>query len=445
MTGLRHIHLLSNTQDRLRPALLLSLLEGHPHTAFSQKDNMFSPTEHPSRLEFVILMAFMVSVFAMSTDVMLPAMSLIAVDLGIADANNVQLVVSTMFAGFAIGQLFAGPLSDSFGRKPVIYFGYFLFIFGCIISVLASDLSTMLAGRFLQGLGVAAPRTVTTSLIRDRFAGRGMAQIMSMVMAVFILVPMLAPAIGQFIIHFLPWRYCFGLLLMMAVTATFWFALRQPETLPVSRRNDLSVSSLLKAAKDVLGRRIVIGYTVALGLVFGVFVSYLGAAQQIFQDALGVGAWFPLYFGFASVAIGASSLLNSMLVMRFGMRRLTILALLNLVVTSAGFFWAFWINFNGQPPILLFMCWQMLAFASVGVLFGNLNALAMEPVGHIAGMGSAIVGFLSTLVALPFAFVIGQLFNNTVLPLVGGFSLLGLAALTTAGWTVLTTDSPEST
>ena len=388
----------------------------------------------------MILMAFMVSVFAMSTDVMLPAMALIADDLGVADVNRVQLVVSIMFAGFAVGQLFAGPLSDGFGRKPVIYAGYFIFIIGCIISMLADDLTTMLVARFLQGLGVAAPRTVTTSLIRDRFAGRGMAQIMSMVMAVFILVPMLAPAIGQAVIQFLPWRYCFGLLLLMAVTATFWFALRQPETLPADARSELSPTSLAKAALDVLGRRIVVGYTVALGLVFGVFVSYLGAAQQIFQDALGTGLLFPLYFGLASIAIGASSVLNSMLVMQLGMRRLTILALLNLVVTSAVFFWVFWMNFDGRPPILLFMCWQMLAFSSVGILFGNLNALAMEPVGHIAGMGSAIIGSLSTLVALPFAYVIGQMFNDTVLPLVGGFSLLGLAALITAASTALATD-----
>ena len=405
-----------------------------------KKDNMFSPKEHPSRMEFVILMAFMVSVFAMSTDVMLPAMALIADDLGVTDVNRVQLVVSIMFAGFAVGQLFAGPLSDGFGRKPVIYAGYFIFIIGCIISMLADDLTTMLVARFLQGLGVAAPRTVTTSLIRDRFAGRGMAQIMSMVMAVFILVPMLAPAIGQAVIQFLPWRYCFGLLLLMAVTATFWFALRQPETLPADARSELSPTSLAKAALDVLGRRIVVGYTVALGLVFGVFVSYLGAAQQIFQDALGTGLMFPLYFGLASIAIGASSVLNSMLVMQLGMRRLTILALLNLVVTSAVFFWVFWMNFDGRPPILLFMCWQMLAFSSVGILFGNLNALAMEPVGHIAGMGSAIIGSLSTLVALPFAYVIGQMFNDTVLPLVGGFSLLGLAALITAASTALATD-----
>ena len=401
---------------------------------------MFAPKQHPSRPEFVILMAFMVSVFAMSTDVMLPAMSLIASDLGVTNPNDVQLVISSMFAGFAIGQLFAGPLSDSFGRKPVIYAGYGLFIIGCIIAVVAGDLTTMMLGRFFQGLGVAAPRTVSTSLIRDRFAGRGMAQIMSMVMAVFILVPMLAPTIGQLIIFFFPWRYCFGLLLLMAVTATFWFALRQPETLAVERRRELSLVSLLGAAKDVLGRRIVIGYTLALGLVFGAFVSYLGAAQQIFQDALGVGSWFPLYFGLASIAIGASSALNSMLVMRLGMRRLTMLALLNLTLVSGVFYGAFWIGFNGQPPILLFMSWQLLAFASIGILFGNLNALAMEPVGQVAGMGSAITGFLSTLVSLPFAYVIGQMFNNTVLPLVGGFALLGLAALLTVGWTVLTND-----
>lgn len=396
---------------------------------------MFQPQNQPSKPEFIILMAFMVSVFAMATDVMMPALSLIAVDLNVRDPNDVQLIISSMFAGFGLGQLIAGPLSDSFGRKPIIYIGYLLFIIGGVICIFTDNLSIMLAGRFLQGLGAAAPRTVTTSLIRDLFAGRGMAQIMSMVMAVFILVPMIAPAIGQIIISFLPWRYCFGLLLVMAILASLWFAVRQPETLPLKHRKPLSLQALYASARDVLGRRIVVGYTLALGMVFGAFLSYLGAAQQIYQDALGTGKMFPLYFAIASIAIGVSSVTNSLLVMRLGMRRLTFIALLNLILVSSIFFLVFWQIDDGRPSILMFMIWQVLAFFSVGILFGNLNALAMEPVGHVAGMGSAITGFLSTLISLPFGFVIGQMFNGTVLPLVGGFCLLGLAALGLTLWT----------
>jgi DHA1 family bicyclomycin/chloramphenicol resistance-like MFS transporter len=395
---------------------------------------MLTPTKPLRLAEFIVMLAFMVSIVAMATDIMLPALSMIGEDLRVGDPNDVQLVVSSLFFGFSVGQLIVGPISDTYGRKPVIFVGYFVFVVGCILSISSTDLATMLTGRFLQGVGAAAPRIVSTSLIRDGYVGRAMARIMSIIMSVFILVPAIAPSIGQGVILVLPWRYTFVVLLAMAVVAAVWFGVRQPETLARENRRALSLSNLVAGTIEVLSIRTVFGYTISMGFIFGAFLSYLGASRQIFQDALNVGDMFAIYFGVAALALGAASLLNSMLVMRLGMRLLTHWALVALVLLSGAFFAVFQ-SFDGQPSVSLFMAWQLAAFFCVGILFGNLNALAMEPLGHIAGLGAALIGSISTFISLPFGWLIGQMYDGTVLPLVGGFFSLGLAALIAARWT----------
>lgn len=395
---------------------------------------MLTPTKPLRLAEFIVMLAFMVSIVAMATDIMLPALSMIGEDLRVGDPNDVQLVVSSLFFGFSVGQLVVGPISDTYGRKPVIFVGYFVFVVGCILSISSTDLATMLTGRFLQGVGAAAPRIVSTSLIRDGYVGRAMARIMSIIMSVFILVPAIAPSIGQGVILVLPWRYTFVVLLAMAVVAAVWFGVRQPETLARENRRALSLSNLVAGTIEVLSIRTVFGYTISMGFIFGAFLSYLGASRQIFQDALNVGDMFAIYFGVAALALGAASLLNSMLVMRLGMRLLTHWALVALVLVSGAFFAVFQ-SFDGQPSVSLFMAWQLAAFFCVGILFGNLNALAMEPLGHIAGLGAALIGSISTFISLPFGWLIGQMYDGTVLPLVGGFFSLGLAALIAARWT----------
>jgi DHA1 family bicyclomycin/chloramphenicol resistance-like MFS transporter len=395
---------------------------------------MLTPTKPLRLAEFIVMLAFMVSIVAMATDIMLPALSMIGEDLRVGDPNDVQLVVSSLFFGFSVGQLVVGPISDTYGRKPVIFVGYFVFVVGCILSISSTDLATMLTGRFLQGVGAAAPRIVSTSLIRDGYVGRAMARIMSIIMSVFILVPAIAPSIGQGVILVLPWRYTFVVLLAMAVVAAVWFGVRQPETLARENRRALSLSNLVAGTIEVLSIRTVFGYTISMGFIFGAFLSYLGASRQIFQDALNVGDMFAIYFGVAALALGAASLLNSMLVMRLGMRLLTHWALVALVLLSGAFFAVFQ-SLDGQPSVSLFMAWQLAAFFCVGILFGNLNALAMEPLGHIAGLGAALIGSISTFISLPFGWLIGQMYDGTVLPLVGGFFSLGLAALIAARWT----------
>lgn len=383
--------------------------------------------------EFVAMVALMTSLVALSIDAMLPALAAIGADLGARHANDAQLVVSALFLGLAAAQLLYGPLSDSFGRKPVIYAGFVLFIAGCLMSALATSLTVMLAGRFLQGIGAAGPRIVIMAMVRDRYAGRAMARIMSLVMAVFIMVPVLAPGIGQIILMVAGWRAIFGLFLAVALIALAWFALRQPETLPASRRAPFSVRRIMRAVREVCGQRITLGYTLAAGLIFGAFVGYLISAAQIFQSQYGLGARFPLYFGALALAIGVASWVNSRLVMRYGMRLLSRsalialagLSLLALAIAQAS---------AGDPPLGVLMAYLLGAFFCLGLLFGNFNALAMEPLGHVAGVAASVIGALTTFLSLLLGTLIGQSYDGTVLPLIGGFAGLALAALALTGW-----------
>ncbi len=384
--------------------------------------------------EFVTMLATMISILALSIDAMLPALGQIGTDLGVSDANDTQLIVSGMFLGFAAGQIAAGPLSDSFGRKPVIYGGYVIFIAGCIMSMTATVFEVMLAGRVLQGLGAAAPRIVSLALVRDGYEGRAMARIMSIVMAIFILVPAIAPSIGEAVLLVADWRAIFGLLLLMAIIASVWFAARQPETLAVSERRKFSLGNIAGGIREACGFRAAVGYTIAAGIIFGAFLGYLNSAQQVFQTVYGTGKLFAIYFGVAALAIGAASIFNSSVVMRLGMRFMTWRALIGVTVISALFLPDVW-QFNGVPPLWLFMVWLLAAFFATGILFGNFNALAMEPLGHMAGLGAAFVGSVSTFIALPLGWAIGHQFDNTVLPLIAGFAVLGAISLFVMWWT----------
>lgn len=388
----------------------------------------------PALGEFVVLMALLISLVALSIDAMLPALSEIGGELGVRRSNDSQLVVSGLFLGLAVGQLVYGPLSDSIGRKPAIYGGLVLFVIGCLLSIASWNFSVMLAGRFLQGLGAAGPRIVTIALVRDRYEGRAMARIMSLVMAVFIIVPAVAPALGQGVLFFAHWRMIFVILLLLAVVAFVWFGLRQEETLAVGLRRPLSLGGIVNGVRETLADRCALGYTIGAGLVFGAFVGYLTSAQQIFQGLFALGEQFPLYFAALALAIGGASYLNARLVMRHGMRPLSWRALQALCGLSLVYFGAAY-ALSGQPPLWTLMVWGMAAFFCMGILFGNFNAMAMESLGHIAGVAAAVVGSLTTVVSLVLGTWIGQLYDGTVLPLVGGFALLGVAALLVMHWT----------
>lgn len=244
--------------------------------------------------EYIILLALLVSIGAMGSDLMLPALDQIGRALAVGNPNDVQFIVSVFFLGMGAGQMFAGPLSDRFGRKPVIYAGYGVFIVGCLLSMATESWAIMLAARFLQGLGAAAPRSVAVAMVRDEFEGRAMARIMSIVMAVFILVPITAPALGQGLICLGGWRSTFLGLTALAIIVTIWFALRQPETLPPAARRPLILKEIWRGICEIISNRRAFGYTLATGLIYGMFVGYLGSSRQIFQDVFHVGDMFAM-------------------------------------------------------------------------------------------------------------------------------------------------------
>ncbi|MEL7025781.1 MAG: multidrug effflux MFS transporter [Pseudomonadota bacterium] len=386
------------------------------------------------KASYIALLAMLMAIGALGTDIMLPALDQIGMELGVGAANDVHYLVTAFFLGMAGGQLLVGPLSDSFGRKPVIYAGYVIFVVGCIISMTTQSWTAMLAARVLQGIGAAAPRIVTVALVRDRFEGRAMARIMSFVMAAFIVVPIIAPALGEALILVGGWRAVFGGLAVLAMAVSVWFAVGQDETLAPENRRRFEIRGIFLGVVEIVRNRIAFGYTVAAGLMYGVFVGYLGSAQQIFEITFEVGTLFAAYFAFASLSLGLSSLLNAALVMRFGMERLTMIALVLLTVASA-VFWIFLGASGGSVGLPLFLVWQLSAFFCVGVVFGNLNALALQDLGHMAGLGAAFVGAIATFISLPLASAIGARFDGTVVPLVAGFTILGLASCLTVAWT----------
>lgn len=397
-------------------------------------------THGPQTGEFIAMMALMTSLVAMSIDLMLPALADIGADLGSPHENTNQLVVTMVFLGLAIGQLLYGPLSDSIGRKPAIYLGYAMFGVGSLLAIFAINFPMMLIGRLLQGLGVAGPRGVSMALIRDRFVGRAMARVMSFIMVVFIVVPIIAPAIGQAILFVAAWRIIFVILLVLGIVSLIWFALRQPETLPSERRVPLSVRRMIGALREVLANATTLGYTLMAGAVSAILQAYLNSSQQIFQQQYGLGALFPLFFAINALAIGLASFVNGRLVMRYGMRPLVRVALFALC-SIALLFVGIALLTAGQPPLWMLMAYLIPCFFCLGILFGNMNALAMEPLGHIAGVGSAVVGSLSTFVAIPLGAVIGQAYNGTVTPLAVGFAVLALSALLLMYWA--NRDQPE--
>lgn len=379
--------------------------------------------------EFVALTALMVSLTALSIDAMLPALPDIGSDLGSGSANANQLVISLLFAGMAIGQLVYGPLSDSIGRKPAIYLGLGMFMIGCMVSLLAMNYSAMLAGRFLQGLGVAGPRTVSLALVRDQYAGNSMARVMSFIMAVFILVPTIAPAFGQTVLMVASWRFIFAAFLILGLIALIWFSIRQPETLSGERRIRFSGARLAASLREIGTSRVSVGYTIAAGFIFGAFLSYLTCSQQVFQDVYGVGTAFPVYFGVLALAIGTASFTNGRLVQRLGMKTLAQrasagLAGLSILFGTVAFLLA------GTPPLWTVMGYFLPAFFCLGILFGNLNALAMAPLGHIAGIGATVIGSMTTFISVPLGTLVAQRFDGTVMPLAAGFALFSTIAVT---------------
>ncbi len=378
--------------------------------------------------EFVALMALMMALTALSLDIMLPALPDIGASLDITEANHRQLVITFYLLGFAGGQFLFGPLSDRFGRKAPLYAGLALFVIATLAAIMAENFAVLCIARVMQGIGAAAPRIIAIAIIRDRFTGREMARVMSFVMMVFIIVPILAPSIGEGIMQISTWRSIFALLLFASLITFVWAALRLPETQPPENRLPLSAKNLSAAALAVLTTRQTLGYVVVMGFTFGVMMSYITSAEQIFVDVYKLGSAFPLVFGAISSALVLAAFINSQIVERYGMRRVSHLALLSFVIVCAIVAFA---GFPERPPLLLFALFVATAFLCFGLMWPNFNALAMEPMGRIAGTASSFAGFYSTATAAGVGAIVGQSFDGSVRPMMIGFTVLGLLALAT--------------
>jgi DHA1 family bicyclomycin/chloramphenicol resistance-like MFS transporter len=380
-------------------------------------------------------MAFTMSLVALSIDGMLPALPYIGKDLLVADANDTQLIISMVFMGMAVGQLLFGPLSDSLGRKPALYGSLLVFGIGCLLSIFATDFNTMLLGRLLQGLGASGPRVVSVAVIRDQYEGREMAKVMSLIMMVFILVPMLAPFLGQLVLYISSWRGIFVAFLMLSVIIFVWFGTRQPETLNPDNRQPLTFSAIQHGFLEVCKSRAAFGYTLAVGVSSGPFIMYLTTAQAMLGEQYQLGSKFTLYFAVLALSVGVASYINSKLVIQYGMRRLSYIALVTVLILAV-LFAIPTLMFDGHPPLILFLLYSVSTLFCMGVLFGNMNTMAMEPVGHIAGMGAAVVGSVSTLVSVVIAMSIGSFYDGSVMPLVlafGGCALVTIGLMVWAG------------
>jgi DHA1 family bicyclomycin/chloramphenicol resistance-like MFS transporter len=399
--------------------------KGHPTSERNQTS--------PSYFEFVVVISMMFSLTALTIDGMLPALPQIGTDLGVTNPNERQLVISIIFLGQAFGQLFFGPLSDKTGRKPAIFAGYLLFIAGSLVSVFSVNFNMMLLGRTIQGLGLSAPRGVSMALVRDRHEGRQMARVMSFATTILILVPMIAPTLGQLILSFAGWRSIFSGFVLFAVVTLIWYGLRIPETLPVEKRRSFNFKKVLNSTMEILGLRPSLGFTLTAGLISGAFLGYLNSSQQIFQEMYALGNRFPIYFATISLSLGLASFLNTRLVLRYGMIQLAKSALAFIFALGV-LYLGFAVLLGGRPPLFSLMAYLMMTFFCIGIMFGNMNALAMQPLGHLAGIGAAVVGSVSTLISMLLGILIGQSYNGTILPLVVGITILSGVSIFIIRW-----------
>ncbi|WP_406871999.1 multidrug effflux MFS transporter [Aminobacter sp. P9b] len=375
------------------------------------------------RWEFIALAAALMAVNALAIDIMLPGLQEIGASLGVENENHRQYVVTAYFAGLALALLGYGPISDRFGRRAPLMFGLGVYVLAAFAAAFAPTFETLLALRFVQGVGAASTRVIAASIIRDRFGGRQMAEIMSLVFMVFMIVPVVAPGIGQIIMLFAEWHMIFIVMALSAMAIMLWAAIRLPETMHPEDRRPLSLLSVAQAFRTVLTTRMSLWYTLASMVVFGSLFGFINSAQQVYVGIYGLGVWFPVVFAAIAGMMSLSSFLNSRLVVRLGMRRLSHGALIGFLLVSA--VWFAW-SLTGPVPFAVFIVLFALAMFQFGWIGSNFNSIAMEPLGHIAGTASSVQGFMQTMGGGLIGAAIGQSFDGTTMPLAAGFC--GVAA-----------------
>ncbi|ABI77639.1 drug resistance transporter, Bcr/CflA family [Hyphomonas neptunium ATCC 15444] len=382
------------------------------------------------KVEFVAIVAGLMALNAIAIDIMLPALSAIARDTGLTaeggDQNRQQLIIFAYVLGFGAPQLIWGPITDRFGRRAPLFIGLIGYVLTALLCIMAHSFWALLAARFLQGVFSSGARTVASAVVRDLFAGRSMASFMSLVMTIFMIVPIIAPTIGQIILYVAPWEGIFVVLAVWGALMLGWTWFRLPESLPKEARRSLEIGSVMTAYLQVIRTRVSFGYMLASGLVFGSLFAFIASSEQVFRDVFDQGDTFAYWFAGIAAALAVSNFANSRLVEKVGMRRISHIALLtfmlsSLVLTLATLAW-------GENLAVFFPLFA-LGFACFGMMGSNFSALAMEPLGKIAGTASAAYGFATTMISSIIGMIIGSQFNGTTVPLTLGFVILGAASL----------------
>ena len=380
----------------------------------------------PGFPEFVALIAMMMALNALAIDSMLPALPAIGDALGVASENSRQWVITAYLLGFGVTQIIYGPLADRYGRKPVLMVGLGLYVLFSVLAAFSPTFELLIAARVGTGIGAAALRVLAVSIVRDRYSGRTMARVMSLSFLVFLGVPILAPALGQLILTVAPWPWVFGVLAVGGAAFALWAAIRLPETLHPDDRMPIQVGRIAAAFREALTNRRSMGYTLAITAISGALFGFLNSSQQIFFDVFHEPRLFTVVFGGIAGGIAVASLLNARLVERLGSRLISHTALLGFI-TFSGIHSA--VAISGHETIWTFAVLQALTMFCFGFIAGNFGAMAMEPMGHIAGTASSAQGFISTTFGASLGFLIGQQFNGSAAPMAIGFVVLGLAAL----------------
>ncbi len=382
----------------------------------------------PGFAETVALIAALMGLTALAIDTMLPALPAIGDSFGLVEANELQLVVFSYMVGFGIAQIVYGPLSDVWGRRPLVIAGLAILIVGAIVSALATGFTSLLVARVLQGIGAASARVIAVSIVRDRYEGREMARVMSFTMMVFMIIPVLAPTFGGLLLALAGWRSIFATMAALSVAVGLWFYIRMPETLHPEFRRALSVRSIVEAARICVTNREAVGYSLAIGLLFATLMGFIGSAEQILgSDGYRLGALFPAAFASVAVTGGIAAFVNSRLVRSWGMRRLShgghvIHLALAAIFLAAAYAW------DGLPPLWVFIAMMVAMQFFFSIAMSNYNALALDPLGEVAGTASSLIGAFTTLIGAVGGALIGQAFDGTIMPLTAGY--FGLSALT---------------
>jgi DHA1 family bicyclomycin/chloramphenicol resistance-like MFS transporter len=377
--------------------------------------------------EFVVLIAAIMALNPLAMDMMLPALPLIGRAFHVTDANHLQTVLSSFLVGFGVGQFFIGPLSDRFGRRPVLIGGMIVYGVASLLTLIAPSFETLLLARALQGLSTAATRVIATSVVRDCYAGRRMASVMSLAQMIFISVPVLAPSLGQAVMlasH--EWHSVFAVLLLFGVAVLAWTALRLPETLDEDKRRSLALRDVLGYFRETLTNRQMVGYALAAGCIVGTMFAYIFSAQQVFTEVYKLGTYFPVAFAAIALGVAIAGFINARIVGRFGMRVISHMALCGFIAASLAMLVSAWFD---ALPLPLYMALATMTMFTFGLMISNFTALAMEPLGHIAGTASSLFGSITTLIGIIMGSIIGQAYDGTMIPLTTGFFACTLIAL----------------